>query len=411
MTAVEVRAPERMPTQAAVNGHVRDRYINATMTREARIAWRLEHLDEWRRDLESLAYFDPDCPYDVAHEYDHDWSTDPDYGDEGIGFSEFEEDGALIASDARPRGLRVHMLDTVRNRIGCRASSNPTYVFVPQQVEPMGRSIQQGSPVDQVRPDLLVMPAEADLQEAYDREPDRVARRCGSGAGARGFVEDHGHAGPGRQAATVPGPGGRRIPGLRPRRQTRTGFAAGVADVPVDGRGGYHQVDPDPGLSEPDANAYRSEVFGTHIRFQPDPREDAEEFRRWPVEHWPSPRFQWWDAMEARWRDRVTDAEFERQVERKRHARELRETRTESLAEGDFIGEVKTAVAALHAFLSGELRLELRDQIANHWREHGPPPEVINRILAVQQTPSEWRSLIPPDEPNYGNGPTSPPVK
>ena len=39
-------------------------------------------------------------PYDVAHEYDHDWTLDPDYSDEGFHFSEFEEDGVPIASDA-----------------------------------------------------------------------------------------------------------------------------------------------------------------------------------------------------------------------------------------------------------------------------------------------------------------------
>ena len=112
----------------------------------------------------------------MAHEYDHDWSTDPDYGDEGIGFSEFEEDGALIASDAQSSGLQVHMLDTARNRIGHRASANPTCVFVPQQVGPMGLYTRQGSPVDRVKPDPVVMPAEEDVPGAHDRDPERTAR-------------------------------------------------------------------------------------------------------------------------------------------------------------------------------------------------------------------------------------------
>ena len=71
MAVVEVRAPERLPAPANANGRVRDRYIDATMTREvreARIAWRLEHLAAWQHDLESLAHFDPDYPYDIAHE-------------------------------------------------------------------------------------------------------------------------------------------------------------------------------------------------------------------------------------------------------------------------------------------------------------------------------------------------------
>ena len=80
---------EREHLQAVSNGRLRERYVDATMTRaarEARITWRLEHLAAWRHDLETLEHFDPDYPYDVAHEYDYDWTTDPDYGAEGIHF-------------------------------------------------------------------------------------------------------------------------------------------------------------------------------------------------------------------------------------------------------------------------------------------------------------------------------------
>ena len=70
MATVAVRTPERMPAQADANGRVRERYIDAAMTRaarEARIAWRMEHLAAWQHDLESLVHFDPDYPYDIAH--------------------------------------------------------------------------------------------------------------------------------------------------------------------------------------------------------------------------------------------------------------------------------------------------------------------------------------------------------
>ena len=40
-----------------------------------------------------------------------------------------------------------------------------------------------------------------------------------------------------------------------------------------------------------------------------------------------------------------------------------------------------------------------RDHIAAHWREHGPPADAMERIQAVQQTPSEWQSLLLPDTP------------
>jgi len=77
----------------------------------------------------------------------------------------------------------------------------------------------------------------------------------------------------------------------------------------------------------PIADEYWSEVFGTHVRFQPDARENDEEFRGVPEEERSPPRFQWWDPDTERWRDRETDAEVEREEERKRHARALQETR------------------------------------------------------------------------------------
>ena len=52
-----------------------------------------------RADLGSLVHFHLDYQYDVAHAYNHDCSTEPNYGNESIHFSEFKEDGALTASD------------------------------------------------------------------------------------------------------------------------------------------------------------------------------------------------------------------------------------------------------------------------------------------------------------------------
>ena len=65
----------------------------------------------------------PNYPYAVSHEYNHDWTLDPDYGDEDFHFSEFEEDGAPITSAPRLCGLRMHMLNTAHNRIGCRTTA------------------------------------------------------------------------------------------------------------------------------------------------------------------------------------------------------------------------------------------------------------------------------------------------
>ena len=63
--------------------------------RAARAAWRLEHLDKWQRDPESLSHFDPEFIYDAAHEYDPESTTDPDYGAEGVHLLEYDEDGVV----------------------------------------------------------------------------------------------------------------------------------------------------------------------------------------------------------------------------------------------------------------------------------------------------------------------------
>ena len=133
------------------------------MTREARIVWRLEHLDEWQRDLESLTHYDPGYAYDVAHEYDVDWTTDPDYGPEGIHLYEFDEDGVPYPDDDRPLAIRVRMRETARDRVGYRVVYQTRYGFVPEIAERVGLRSRQGRPSNTVKPDLIVMPSEKDL--------------------------------------------------------------------------------------------------------------------------------------------------------------------------------------------------------------------------------------------------------
>ena len=105
----------------------------------------------------------------------------------------------------------------------------------------------------------------------------------------------------------------------------------------------------------------------------------------------------------GRWCDRETDEEYERERERARHNRKLRETRTSSLKEGEARGEVRgreaertnQAIVALHVFLGEELAPADLIRIETVWRRSGPPKDVMDRIKTVQQTPSEWRSLLP----------------
>ena len=389
-------------TRADFNGRVRERYVDATMTRaarEQRIAWRLEHLDEWRCGLESLAHFDPDYPYDIAHEYDHDWTTDPDYGAEGIHFSEFEEDGVLIADDSRPGRLRVRMLDTARVRIGYRALANPTYVFLPQQVEHLELTTRQGSPVDRVKPDLVVVPSEADLMEANDRGPGRTARlddpvpelvlEILSKTTAMRDLDDKRrlYETLGVAEYLVYDLGGKRGPDS-PRELLMHRLVDGA----------YEAVAPlkKASLSEPDT--VWSDVFDMYIRFLPDVREETDEFRGLPEGHRPSPRFQWHDPEENCWRDTETDAEHERNQivqERDRAAQE----RDQAANERDQV------VALLHQLLPAKLPGDLRARIIACWQEDGPPADAINRIRTVGEAPEAWRTLLLPDESDQDRSP------
>ena len=388
--------------RADFNGRVRERHVDATMTRaarEQRIAWRLEHLDKWRHDLETLAHFDPDYPYDVAHEYDYDWTTDPDYGAEGVHCSEFEEDGALIADDSRPGRLRVRMLDTARNRIGYRALANPTYVFLPQQVEHLGLSTRQGSPVDRVKPDLVVMPSEADLLEANDRSPGRTAQLddavpelvlevLSKTTATRDLVEKRRlYEALGVREYLVYDLGGKRWPGS-PRELLMYLLEDGA----------YEEMEPLQKESASDPEVFWSGVFGTHIRFQPEVQENAEEMHRLPEGHRPPPRFQWWDEGQERWRDRETDSELERNriVQERDQATEERDRVAQERDQA--ANERDQVVALLHQFLPAELPRDLRARIIARWQEDGPPADAIERVLVVREAPKAWRTLLLPDE-------------
>jgi hypothetical protein len=131
--------------------------------------------------------------------------------------------------------------------------------------------------------------------------------------------------------------------------------------------------------SEPDT--VWSDVFDTHIRFLPDAREDAEEFHHLPEGHRPSPRFQWYDPEEGRWRDSETDAEHER---------------NRIVQERDQVVQARTdmAIDMMREFLGSELGPKNLDRVEEVWRGDGPPTDAARRVRAVLQTPHEWRVLL-----------------
>ena len=121
-----------------------------------------------------------------------------------------------------------------------------------------------------------------------------------------------------------------------------------------------------------DIPAYRSAVCGVHVRLTVGAYE---------------PRFQWWDAEQGRWRDTETEAQGEKD-----------RIRREAETIGKARGEAKAAIAALHTFRGSALNLQLRERIEERWHADGPPEDVMDRILTVQQTPSRWRVLLLPDK-------------
>ena len=131
--------------------------------------------------------------------------------------------------------------------------------------------------------------------------------------------------------------------------------------------GAYEVVEPLEKTCASEPDTVWSDVFDTHIRFLPDAREDAEEFCHLPTGHRPSPRFQWHDPEEGRWRDTETDAEQERD--------QAAQERTDM------------AIDMMREFLGAELESEHLDRIEEVWRGDGPPTDAARRVRTVLQSP------------------------
>ncbi|MCY4522132.1 MAG: Uma2 family endonuclease [Caldilineaceae bacterium] len=392
-----VRAWTQMAVPAS-NGRAVELRPNAdpTMTREARearIAWRLEHLDEWQRGLEDLAHYDSGYAYDVAHEYDYDWTTDPDYGPEGIHLFEFDEDGVLYPDDDRPQAIELYMRDTARDLVGNRVVYQTRYGFVPEIAEFLGLRTRQGRPSNTVKPDLIVMPSEKDLDPARlpedrkprpdDAVPELVLEILSESTAARDLGDKQRlYEYLGVREYLVYDLGDKRWPGS-PRELLL--YRLGES-------GAYRQIDAAPGLSEPKAQAIWSEVFDAHIRMLPDTREES------MASYGRAPRFQWWDDAQFRWRDRETDIEHEQERIVRERDQAVRE-RDQVVRANERITQERTnmAIALLRAHLGSELATHL-NRIEATWHRDGLPTDVVARILKVRETPDAWHALLLPDE-------------
>ena len=375
MAAVKVR--ERTPTaRADANGRglvsvVPTAVKDPNMTRERRaalITLRRTHVPQWRSGLRQLPHFNPAFPYDIVHEYDLDWTTDPDYAHDAVEYLELSEDGTVTAEKPKNKALHMAMLWTLPAALGRRAVMEPRLHFGPELGAAAGLFTKLGAPSIQVEPDLAVLVPGTELSDrqiwditydihvdAGDPVPVLVVEILSDSTAARD------------------------LDGKRRLYET-----LGIPEyVLCDVLGGL--LDPDaphspPGMvlyrleegayresrtSGTDPSVFRSDVLGASVRLLP-PRE--------PVRAREDFRFQWWDGEQGRWRDHRTDAEHER---------------------------MEMAVGLLHAYLGATLDSEHLDRIEVHWREHGPPDTVMDRILHVQKVSREWRSLLG-DHPRVG---------
>ena len=392
---------ERTWTPVAANGRGPEPHPDAdpAMTRaarEARRAWRREHLAEWRAGLEELGHFDPAFIYDVAHEYDHDWTTDPDYGAEGVHLDEYDEDGVERPAERRARLIQERMEESAADpleRTGLEADYEGAVRFRPDTVARVNRATAERHPVKKgVCPDLLVrtamsmpererfMPKGVLRLDLGAPVPRLVLEVLSKGSANRDLhYKKHLYEAAGIAEYLIYDLGGKR----------RTGSPRELLMYRLEG-GVYRRVAPEPALSVEGVDAYWSGVFDTHIRMRPNVQEEAEAMQDLPEEYRPPPRFQWYDPDTDRWRDRETDRERE-WTEMERERTKLERERTQ------------LAIGLLRAYLGTELEPVELDQIEAAWHRDGLPTDVMDRIRKVQQAPNKWRSLL--WDPEHDHGP------
>ena len=357
--------------------------VTARAAWEQRVAWRLDNPEAWWEELAQLVYFDPAYTYDEAHEYWWDRTTDPHLSTD-IRHWILDKDGFVSPQHYRHTPLLVAMLFVLRAMFGNRVEREPEVHFDPNFGGRAGMYTKKGHPVSQVEPDLVVLPRELLLPEDAERSREGRTMRL-----------DQGHPIPELVVEIL-------------SSSTRTKDVRGKLHLYADlGIAEYLTCDPG-GEPEPDVPAELQ-----FFRLQPDGRyrqdEDAPAYfstmcdthvRLWQPDTGRPPRFQWWDAGQDRWRDQAADAEYERdrhkrerEAERDRHNRE-REAERERHKRELQATQLEVAVDLLHKLLPDRVAPADRDRIEESWRRDGPPADVVDRILAVRQSPVEWRSLL-----------------
>ena len=125
--------------------------------REARALDRLADPRPWRAELERLAHHDPEYVYDIGHEYETDWTTDPDYATDGIHLYEFDEDGILSPRDKRHDRTRDTSEDTAEGVLDNHVETEVELTIPAAIARQLGLKTKEGKLKETVRPDLMVL--------------------------------------------------------------------------------------------------------------------------------------------------------------------------------------------------------------------------------------------------------------
>ena len=354
----------------------------ARQARRRRTAERLTKAQVWKEGLARLPHYKADYPYDPVHEYERDWTTDPDYA-VGIKFLDYDKDGFLTPDTAFHVPLMSDLSMTLCDGYGNRATHNLELRYEEQIARTLGRLTADQKPKTQVEPDLAVLADAYTLPEgvvrgnstrvldltAGDPLPDLVVEIVSSSSEDRDYEDKMAlYAALGIPEYLIIEPGE-------------------PADGIDEGSLGYlllYRLDGGSGTYEPVSNI-------------DDPYIEASDLRLRMIHVGPSavPLVQWWDPDQSRWRDRAGDRELV--------AKE----------QGIEQGELKKTISFLNA-LCPDLADSVYNQIESHWQEHGLPDGVETLIVSLSTNPSHWRTIlgIPEDgdaggqdrEPTSGSG-------
>ena len=339
----------------------------ARAARKQRIANRLDHLALWRAGLARLAHYDPDYEYDVVHEYEHEWTTDPDYGGDGIHLLDYDEDGFVSPEVSRHLLLIAAIVHTLCDALGNRAVHEMEVHYSPKLGEALGLLTGEGKGKSFVKPDLTVLPPEHALPPDRERGKWRRALNLEMGDPIPELVVE------------IVSPTSERRDF---EDKVRLYAALGIAE--------YLVIEPgepaDPAYDEP---GHPADLW----LFTPGPdgayRQTGDSSKPFSVCGIPvrlchraadqMPVFQWKDEEQGLWRDSASDRE--RLGERHGEQRGIR------------LGEVATALTFLDAALPNLPRQD-RNRIEALWQQGGVPEDVAERILAIPQIPGAWHSLL-----------------